>query len=105
MELGRRSETSPASGRRTEDVAALITRIRRLESQAHGIVEMVATERDTLEVLQQFSAMMAAGREAAIAFAKLRLRDSLNKNLHDETAVDVLLEQIEPVLARAARLP
>lgn len=104
MELGRGSESSRASGR-TDDVAALITRIRRLEGQAHGIVEMVATERDTLEVLQQFSAMMAAGREAALAFAKLRLRDSLNKNLPDETAVDALLEQIEPVLARAARLP
>lgn len=105
MESGRRSETSPASGRRAEELSTLITRIRRLEGQAHGIVDMVASERDTLEVLQQFSAMMAAGREAAVAFAALRLRDAVEEKLADQATAEELLTQLEAVLGRAARLP
>ncbi|MDQ2941446.1 MAG: metal-sensing transcriptional repressor [Chloroflexota bacterium] len=105
----RRPDPTTTSARRSEvrgdERAALVARLRRLEGQARGISEMVAKERETLDVLQQFSAMMAAGREAALAFARLRLRDSLAEKLDDEATVDDLLTAIEPLLGRATRLP
>jgi len=106
---GRRSSrtgsvTEPAEARIAE-LAALQVRLRRLEGQVHGLAEMVAGERATLDVLQQFSAMLAAGREAALSYTRLRLCDELRESGADERAIDDLVARLEPILARASRLP
>ncbi len=90
---------------RTAELAALQVRLRRMEGQVHGLAEMVAGERATLDVLQQFSAMLAAGREAALSYARLRLCDELRISGADEGAIEDVVARLEPILARASRLP
>lgn len=106
---GRRSSrtvsTTERAKSRTAELAALQVRLRRLEGQVHGLAEMVADERATLDVLQQFSAMLAAGREAALSYARLRLCDELRVAGADQRAIDDVVARLEPILARASRLP
>ena len=85
--------------------AALQVRLRRMQGQVHGLAEMVAGERATLDVLQQFSAMLAAGREAALSYARLRLCDELRISGADERAIEDVVARLEPIRARASRLP
>lgn len=65
---------------------------------------MVEAERQTTEVLQQLSALSSATREAALAFARVRLRERLASELDSEALVDELLADIDLVLARSSRL-
>ena len=88
----------------TDEWSALQARLGRLEGQAHGLAGMVRAERDTLEVLQQFTALIAACREAALDFAAIRLRQQLRERA-GEAAASEIVEQLEPMLRRAARLP
>ena len=96
--------SSPRTDRPVDEVSALQARLGRLEGQAHGLAGMVRANRDTLEVLQQFSALIAASREAALAFAAIRLREQLRANA-GEPAASEIVAQLEPLLARAVRLP
>jgi len=99
---------SAASSRRTDrptdERSALQARLGRLEGQAHGIAGMVSADRDTLEVLQQFSALIAASRQAALSFAAIRLREQLRADA-GEPAASEIMAQLEPLLGRAVRLP
>jgi DNA-binding FrmR family transcriptional regulator len=88
----------------SDEWAALQARLGRLEGQAHGIAGMVRADRDTLEVLQQFSALIAASREAALSFAAIRLREQLHASA-GEPAASEIVAQLEPLLGRAIRLP
>lgn len=103
-----RNAGKAGSSRRTDgpvdELAALQARLRRLEGQAHGLAGMVQADRDTLEVLQQFSALIAASREAALAFAAIRLREQLRAHA-GEPAASEIVAQLEPLLVRAVRLP
>ncbi len=103
--MRRDGATARAAAAPRPDDRALQSRLRRLEGQAHGIAEMVANERDALEVLQQFSAMIAASREAALMYARIRLRDTVAAKLDDESTVDDLVMQLDRLLRRASRLP
>jgi hypothetical protein len=49
--------------------------------------------------------LLAAGREAALSYARLRLRDELRASVADERAIDDVVARLEPILARASRLP
>jgi DNA-binding FrmR family transcriptional regulator len=96
---------SPRStDRPTDEWSALQARLGRLEGQAHGIAGMVRADRDTLEVLQQFSALIAASREAALMFATVRLREQLRASAGDVAASEII-SHLEPLLGRAVRLP
>jgi DNA-binding FrmR family transcriptional regulator len=100
------AEGGPSRGKGgpTAEWSALQARLGRLEGQAHGLAGMVRAERDTLEVLQQFSALIAASREAALAFAAIRLREQLQASA-GEPAASEIIAQLEPLLGRAVRLP
>lgn len=107
---GRRSSsrTASASGprqARSAELATLQLRLRRLEGQVQGVAEMVARDRDTLEVLQQFSAILAAGREAALSYARAQLGDELRALVAEERSVDDVVARLESLLGRASRLP
>ena len=103
-----RNAGAAASPRRTDRPAdewsALQARLGRLEGQAHGIAGMVRADRDTLEVLQQFSALIAASREAALSYAAIRLREQL-RACAGEPAASEIFAQLDPLLGRAVRLP
>jgi DNA-binding FrmR family transcriptional regulator len=88
----------------SDEWAAFQARLSRLEGQAHGIAGMIRADRDTLEVLQQFSALIAASREAALSFAAIRLRVLLHARA-GEPAASEIVAQLEPLLGRAIRLP
>ncbi len=56
-------------------VQSILNRLQRIEGQLRGIQKMVADERDTLDVLTQMSAVLAATRRAAGAIMKQRLTE------------------------------
>jgi len=66
---------------------------------------MVITGRDTFETLQQFSALIAAARHAAAAFALLRASELLAERLDDRRTIEEVLAGLESLLGRASRLP
>ncbi len=100
--------SAPEVGKRrtaSDEQASLDARLRRLEGQARGITEMVVAGRDTLETLQQFSALIAATRQAATAFALIRARQTLSQQIDDPEAIAQVLDALEQVIGRASRLP
>jgi len=84
---------------------ALLRRLHPLQGQAAGIVRMIEADRPPREVLQQFSALSAATREAAVAYALNSLRGQLGGVAEDGATLDEVLADVRVVLERATRLP
>lgn len=87
------------------DRAALLRRLHRLQGQAVGIVRMIEADRPPPDVLQQFSALSAATREASVAYALISLRGQLGGVVEGRTKLDEILAEVRVVLERTARLP
>ena len=65
---------------------------------------MLENERGTEEVLQQFSALSSACREAALLYTRLRMRELLSSELESDEAVERFLRRVDAILSRAKRL-
>lgn len=85
--------------------AALLRRLHRLQGQAAGIVRMIEADRPAPDVLQQFSALSAATREASVAYALTSLRAQLGGVVEERTKLDEILAEVRIVLERTTRLP
>lgn len=103
----------PASDARTDgpdkgpsaERAAVLRRLHRLQGQAMGIARMIEADRPPPDVLQQFSALSAATREAAVAYALVSLRGQLGGVVEERTKLDGILAEVRVVLERTTRLP
>ena len=85
--------------------AALLRRLHRLQGQAAGIARMIEVDRPTPDVLQQFSALSAATREASVAYALTSLRAQLGGVVEERMKLDEILAEVRIVLERTTRLP
>ena len=85
--------------------AAPLRRLHRLQGQAAGIARMIEVNRPALDVLQQFSALSAATREASVAYALTSLRAQLGGVVEERTKLDEILAEVRIVLERTTRLP
>lgn len=85
--------------------AALLRRLHRLHGQAEGIVRMIEADRPPPDVLQQFSALSAATREASVAYALISLRGKLDEVVEERTKVEEILADVRIVVERTTRLP
>lgn len=70
-----------------------------------GIVGMIEADRPPPDVLQQFSALSAATREASVAYALISLRGQLGAIVEERTKLDEILAEVRLVLERTTRLP
>jgi CsoR family transcriptional regulator, copper-sensing transcriptional repressor len=53
-----------------ETKQAIISRLRRIEGQVHGVASMVDQERDCQEVLQQLTAIRSATQSVSLLFLR-----------------------------------
>ena len=97
--------TSVFKTKESAERASLLRRMRRLEGQAAGITRMIEGDRAAADVLQQFSALLAASREASVEYALTSLRDRLGRVVDDGAKVDDLVDEVRLLLERASRLP
>ena len=83
--------------RDAESKAGLVNRLRRIEGQVRGVENMINSERECREVLQQLLAVRSAVQGATQAFAEAYLRDCLVRACspdnpdYDELVDDLLL--------------
>ena len=94
-----------SSGGPSAGQASLLRRLQRLEGQAAGVARMIEADRPALEVLQQFSALLAATREASVEFALLTVQEELGEAVDDAARIDRVLAEVRLVLERTSRLP
>lgn len=85
--------------------ASLLRRLHRLEGQAGGIIKMIEADRPVPEVLQQFSALLAATREASVEYALTALRAQLGEIASGGAELDDVIGQFGVILERTSRLP
>lgn len=108
-ESGDRPTSDPIAGEpdvgSPAERAALLRRLHRLQGQAAGIARMIEVDRPAPDVLQQFSALSAATREASVAYALTSLRAQLGGVVEERMKLDEILAEVRIVLERTTRLP
>ena len=65
-----------------------ITRMRRVEGQARGIIKMLEEDRYCVDILQQLIALEAAARKARIKILDIHAKHCIQEALASDDAVD-----------------
>ena len=95
--------TARKTYRESDDRAALITRMKRIEGQARGIARMIEDDRYCVDILQQLSALRAAADEVAMQLLEHHIHgcvaDAVREERGDE-AIDELMEVIRKGVRR-----
>ncbi len=80
-----------------------LRRLRRIEGQVRGVQEMVNTERDCREILQQLAAIRSAVQGASLAFVEeYASRCLLSQQADDPALRQELLKDLVVLLGKAS---
>jgi DNA-binding FrmR family transcriptional regulator len=87
----------------TEELTAILNRLRRVEGQARGLQRMLEEDRSCEEVLTQLSATKAALDRVGVLLVSLMMRECLEEEGEDGTTVshDAVEHAVEAFLRYA----
>ncbi len=86
----------------SEDKAALLKRLRRMEGQVRGIQQMVEDDRYCLDIVNQVNALTAAAREVALLVLEDHLRGCVTEAVKEDKG-DAAIKEMMTVFSKALR--
>jgi DNA-binding FrmR family transcriptional regulator len=93
---------TPRTYRYARDKASLLARLRKIEGQAKGVQEMIATDRYCIDIVQQLSALSAAAEEVAILILEGHIEGCVADAIREEHG-DEHIHELMRTIRRAIR--